>query len=34
VRERFARLGDLWAPMSDRDRRFDLAPLLDLRAPA
>jgi bifunctional non-homologous end joining protein LigD len=33
VRERFARLGDLWAPMSDREHRFDLTPLLDMRAP-
>jgi DNA primase len=33
VRERFARLGDLWAPMSDRVHRFDLEPLLGARAP-
>jgi bifunctional non-homologous end joining protein LigD len=33
VRERFARLGDRWAPMSDREHRFDLTPLLDMRAP-
>ncbi len=34
VRERFATLGDLWAPMSDRAHRFDLTPLLDMKAPA
>ncbi len=28
VRERLARVGDLWAPMADRANRFDLEPLL------
>jgi bifunctional non-homologous end joining protein LigD len=29
VRERFARVGDLWAPMKAKRGRFDLRPLLD-----
>jgi bifunctional non-homologous end joining protein LigD len=29
VRERFARVGDLWAPMKAKSGRFDLRPLLD-----
>ena len=28
VRERFARVGDLWSPMQDPEGRFDLRPLL------
>ena len=28
VRERFARVGDLWAPMKAKRGRFDLGPLL------
>lgn len=28
VRERFARVGDLWAPMKAKRGRFDLRPLL------
>jgi bifunctional non-homologous end joining protein LigD len=32
VRERFARVGDLWAPMRAKRGRFDLRPLLDGKA--
>jgi bifunctional non-homologous end joining protein LigD len=35
VRERFARLGDLWAPLAAATGRFDLRPLLaGVRVPA
>jgi bifunctional non-homologous end joining protein LigD len=34
VRRRFAEVGDLLAPMSDRKHRFDLTPLLAMRTPA